>query len=580
MEKRVYLYSRFSTPRQAAGDSVRRQKEGGEEFAKKVGLPIDSELNLNDWGLSAYTGANRKKGALGAFVSLVDEGRIAPGSFLILDSIDRLSRESQSEFLHLLTGLTRRGVQVASVADNLILNAQSEMIDFLRVQIQAERAKKESDEKGRKVAEAHGERKAEARATGTIWHRGGPFWLRFVDAEVRRDRRWEPIPERVEAVQKAFDLREAGVGTTAIAIRLNEERVASPKGRKWHHSAVLELLRNQSVLGVYQPKFARAGMRASRRPKDGDPIPNYYPPIIAEEKFHHVQALISASAPRVGRKAGPRAVTNLFQGIGRCGTCGGSVGVHASGRVYALRCSDAARGICTNRARFPYPAVEAAVLRHVVDFDLPTERSKDDVEGAALAAALGRLTDVEARIERLHDVVEAGKGDDLLKGRLDARRSERAALKAEIAVLQRAVGIGRHREPPDARRAQVSALMNEMASKEGDELYLTRSRLSAALKEVVTCIGFHAPKIVEALVGADERVVRKEVPATFRVEVLDGLSTYMFVMNPDRSFRMSLASPVAAHLLESPRYRSRFGLDDARKLTKAQAALRNVTTDS
>ncbi len=43
MEPRVYSYIRFSTPEQKKGDSLRRQTEAAEEWAKAHGLPFDNQ---------------------------------------------------------------------------------------------------------------------------------------------------------------------------------------------------------------------------------------------------------------------------------------------------------------------------------------------------------------------------------------------------------------------------------------------------------------------------------------------------------------------------------------------------------
>ncbi|MBW0151999.1 MAG: recombinase family protein [Phenylobacterium sp.] len=571
MEPRVYLYSRFSSARQAAGDSARRQREGGEAFAAKVGLPVDRDLNLNDHGVSAFTGDHRRRGALGAFVALVDAGRIAPGSYLILDSIDRLSRETQTEFLHLLTGLTRRGVQVASVADDIILHADSQMVDFLRVQIQAERAQQESVEKGRKVKVAHAQSKARAR-DGVIWHSTGPFWLQFVDAERREDRQWSLIPERVAHVRRIFDMREGGVGTATIAVRLNEDDVPAPRGGHWHHSGVRKLLRNRAVLGEYQPTFAPAGSQATRRPNDGEPIPDYYPAIISEGQFHRVQALISEAAP-AGRKANSMAVHNLFLGIGRCGVCGGSVGYQGTKNVPVLRCSDAARGLCSNRQRFRYPAVEAAILEHVVEFDLTRSDDAGDQGGAALSIATGRLAEVEAQLGRLLDMLEAGEADDLFRARYEARQAERVRLKEEVAALQLAAGIERHRVPLDTRKAQIAALTTDMRDLSGRDLYDLRARLAAALREVITEIEFSPARTVTAALGTEGRETVTTLPPSVSVSVLGGFSRYVFVMKPDRSIEPTWLAPGGEHLLESPRYRARFGLDDPQREAQARRAL-------
>ena len=92
---KAFSYSRFSSPEQRKGDSLRRQVEASRKFAQAHGLELDE--GLSDIGISAYRGANRYKGALARFLQLVREGKVPKGSFLLVESLDRLSREQVLE---------------------------------------------------------------------------------------------------------------------------------------------------------------------------------------------------------------------------------------------------------------------------------------------------------------------------------------------------------------------------------------------------------------------------------------------------------------------------------------------------
>ena len=81
-EKRVkaYSYIRFSTPEQRKGDSLRRQTELSDKFIEEHNLSLVTDIIMNDEGLSAYHGTHRTKGALGAFLQLIEAGKIERGS--------------------------------------------------------------------------------------------------------------------------------------------------------------------------------------------------------------------------------------------------------------------------------------------------------------------------------------------------------------------------------------------------------------------------------------------------------------------------------------------------------------------
>ena len=99
MGKRIataYSYTRFSSPEQAKGDSIRRQTNLRDAWLLKSGAMLDTSIVLRDAGVSAFSGGHRDnpdRHALAAFLELVKKGRIPKGSFLIVESLDRLTRE-------------------------------------------------------------------------------------------------------------------------------------------------------------------------------------------------------------------------------------------------------------------------------------------------------------------------------------------------------------------------------------------------------------------------------------------------------------------------------------------------------
>jgi DNA invertase Pin-like site-specific DNA recombinase len=121
----AYAYSRYSSAAQAEGDSLRRQLAGCFEWAEKHGLELDT--SLRDHGVSGFTGLNRIRGALGSFLHRVELGQIEDGSYLLVDSMDRLSREKEGEVLHLLTGLTRKGIKVVNVSEDHVLDETADI---------------------------------------------------------------------------------------------------------------------------------------------------------------------------------------------------------------------------------------------------------------------------------------------------------------------------------------------------------------------------------------------------------------------------------------------------------------------
>ena len=91
---KAYSYTRFSTPEQAKGDSSTRQTLAANRWAQEHGVELDAELTFRDEGVTAYDGSNVERGALGAFLKAVHCGDVGQGSWLLVESLDRISRQT------------------------------------------------------------------------------------------------------------------------------------------------------------------------------------------------------------------------------------------------------------------------------------------------------------------------------------------------------------------------------------------------------------------------------------------------------------------------------------------------------
>src|SRR5262245_43378282 len=113
----AYSYTRFSSPAQRTGDSIRRQTALRDAWLARNGLDLDDTLTLQDAGVSAFRGRHRTdpRNALGGFLKLVEAGRVPRGSYFIIESLDRLSREEAEEALTLPVTIPRAGIKVVQL---------------------------------------------------------------------------------------------------------------------------------------------------------------------------------------------------------------------------------------------------------------------------------------------------------------------------------------------------------------------------------------------------------------------------------------------------------------------------------
>jgi DNA invertase Pin-like site-specific DNA recombinase len=101
-KRRAYSYLRFSTPEQTRGDSFRRQLGLARDYAARFGLELDESLSFKDVGVSAFRGRNSETGQLAVFQEAVSSGLVPEGSFLLVESLDRISRQAARKALRVL----------------------------------------------------------------------------------------------------------------------------------------------------------------------------------------------------------------------------------------------------------------------------------------------------------------------------------------------------------------------------------------------------------------------------------------------------------------------------------------------
>ena len=212
---KVYSYARWSTPEQAKGDSNRRQEEAALKWAERNGLELDLSLKITDEGVSAYRGTNAEDGGLSRFLEACRRGLIERGSYLLVESLDRISRMAPRKAQRLMDEIVEAGVTVVTLCDDQRYSAERLDQDPMALMIAlmvAWRAHEESKTKGRRVAEAWNEKRRRVRENPSErLTKRGPSWLTpTVDG-------WSPDPDKTATVQRIYALTLAGMGEHKIA---------------------------------------------------------------------------------------------------------------------------------------------------------------------------------------------------------------------------------------------------------------------------------------------------------------------------------------------------------------------------
>ena len=124
---KAFSYVRFSTPKQAQGDSYRRQIQQAQDYCAANDLELEDKT-IEDFGVSAFRGSNRTDGALGRFIDAVKCGEIERGSYLLVESVDRLSRQAIEDALTQFLEIVREGIVIVTLSDNQVF--RSGEVDF------------------------------------------------------------------------------------------------------------------------------------------------------------------------------------------------------------------------------------------------------------------------------------------------------------------------------------------------------------------------------------------------------------------------------------------------------------------
>ena len=449
---KAYSYVRMSTDTQLKGDSLRRQKEKSAAYAREHGFQLVEDFDLHDIGVSAFRGKNAREGALSTFLAAAKQGLIPLGSYLLVESLDRISRNSPQQATALFLQILQAGINIVTLADGHVYKHDSnEFTDLIVSVVYLARAHEESLTKSMRIAAAWENKRRNA--PNTKLTQVCPLWLRL-----SADRqKYDFIEPNATITRRIFQAAADGKGSYTIARELNQEGI-SPFGRGngWHESYIGKILGNRAAFGEYQPHKMVNGVRTPT----GDPVEDYFPPLISREQFELVQnGRQSRRLFGAGRKG--QNYTNLFQGVMKCGYCDGSVvvinkGPLPKGGLY-FRCDDARRGLGCVGSNWPLRDFEASFLTFVKELDLQSILSAtprgDEIkflEGEK-AVKESEIKQLEIKRERAFNLIE--DSDDnaaYVNARLKALGTEISVAQDELAKIVGHIDAMRMPQPDSA----------------------------------------------------------------------------------------------------------------------------------
>lgn len=502
---KAYTYIRLSSLPQAFGDGERRQLLAAEEFAKRHGLVIDE--TLHDIGVSAYRSGNARTGALGNFLKLVQDGVIGRGSMIIVESLDRLTRDNARNALELLLELSKADIKIGITGQNMILDGLSYSV-LWPVFADLMRSNSESEHKSIRSKANWQMKREKARLKGVPVTSQCPLWL-----EVRKGK-FHVLEDRAQIVRRIFEMYVANVGRGVIARTLKAEGIAAWNKRKpiWHQSYIQKLLHNRAVVGVYLPEI-----KTEEGPTWTVSILKYYPPIISQELFDHAQDVATMRTKKQAGRKGKR-FSNLFQKLATCSSCGGPMrfldrtrdktrkdGVRPWARY--LVCGRALEGQeCNNKQYYNYLFLENFVLSGALsDIDVVAasgihrETAKKQAENVDTLKV--QLTNVDASIKKtvkVLDNVELSGLEELTQA-LAGYEKKRKELREKLAVARAEVAEARQAAEDSLRFQHLRELERQAyadtlngINMSDEAVYARRVRIAMEMRSVIEQVACEA----------------------------------------------------------------------------------------
>lgn len=439
----AYSYLRFSSPQQATGDSIRRQIQSREAWlGAHPGVRLDQSLVMTDAGRSAFRRTNWDTYALARFVECIRTGRVEKGSYLLVENLDRLSREDAGEATELFLSIVNKGIAVVQLSPVVMefrkpVNVQSLMFAI----VELSRGHSESAIKSERGRAFWARKQREA---GTqIVTRKLPGWIRYSDGRLVLD------PEASKTVRRIFALARKGHGTSAIAKTLNEngfpvlgkkeitargQSHLEPQNRRkrtvlWSASVVWHILKSRATIGEYIP------YRRRRDGSAGSPVKEYYPAVIDQDTFHAAQAAI-ARRSKVGRGRTGKHV-NLFAGLLVDARDGEALSYWHTGKWPPTIISVAAKeGRGVGWVSFPAWPFEEAILSKLVEVKA-SDIEPDGDAGQRIEVLAGRITEIDSLVKRWTAKMEDPAIVDTVAAKLGELNQKRKAVTAELAQAQR-----------------------------------------------------------------------------------------------------------------------------------------------
>jgi DNA invertase Pin-like site-specific DNA recombinase len=298
--KLAYSYRRYSSVAQTGNSSLPRQLEMAQEVCNEKGWTL---IDLApDAAISGYKGLNRIKGSLGSFLKRVKQGEVSKGSVLIIEKMDRFSRDEVDLVLPDFLGLLQAGVEIYSCADKThytLADIRKNPMTLNYAVMAMAMANDYSKTLGERVKRSVDLRLEKAKLGDlqamSAWR---PRWI-----DVTKD--GFKFNSHAATIKRIALDYISGKSMYGIAGELTKEKVPTLTGGDWSQSVISHILGSPALIGSAKVR--------------NETYPNVFPSILLASEYKRLLAKRSANQ---SRKGGSRTViANLFRNRCKCHYC-------------------------------------------------------------------------------------------------------------------------------------------------------------------------------------------------------------------------------------------------------------------
>ena len=427
------LYARVSSDRQDVDLSVAAQLRALREYAERNGY-----LVAREYVDEAESGriADRPQ-----FRKMLDEASKANAPFqeILVWKFSRFTRKREHA-VAFKSMLRRRGIRVTSITEHADDSPTGKLMEAIIESVDEFYSENLAQEVMRGMREA---------ASRGFWISSrAPYGYNRVMVQDGAKKRPMLEVNETEAtlVRRMFQMADGGKTLLDITKTLNQEGIASPKGKNWRKTTIYKLLTNEVYTGT---------MVWGAHSKDKAPpvrVENAFPALVSRGVFNRVVSLLESRAP-VHSHPRRSASSYLLSGIVKCRTCGKALSGQESksGQFAYYVCQSLMKqgsGAC-DAPRLNARKFEGMIVEQIRENILTESNIRDlvrlvdeEMDGVAreqrerLETAEAELAEVRRKTDRLWHVVESSDleiNDILPRLREHQERQEKLEKAAEDA---------------------------------------------------------------------------------------------------------------------------------------------------